>query len=317
MEEKRSSHFVVPNIVHLVKFGEGKLELFVYLNFLAIVENIRPVTIYLHLGNQSKESRDSWGTVLSHPLVKVINLPQKVEIFGIEPHYLDFAHRGKEGRKEGMIYLYFQYYSFFFIIYLLTSLRFVRSADIIRIKALREYGGIYLDLDTLVLRSFDSLRLHPFTIGKQSTIGLANGIMIANKDSKFLDAWYEAYRYVTFSCWDCHSVRLPCQLALNYPHLVNIVDEVGFLCPYHRGVLYENEVLKDEMYCTIFPYEGKYAQHLWQHTIKGRKYLHGLTIDSVCTGDRVYHKMLRYALNCSKWFEQHCVSTMKPQLVHT
>lgn len=282
VENTRQRDAVVPNIVHMIKFGSESLELFVYLNFLSILEHIKPEVVYIHqVGNQSKESRESWNNILSHPIVKVIETSQNVEIFGITPHYLDFAHQ----------------------------------ADIIRMKALKKYGGIYLDFDTLILRNFDDFRYHHFTLGKQATIGLINAIIISSKESRFLNEWYQAYRYVQFSCWDCHSVRLPCQIALNYPYMINIVDEVGFLCPYHRGVLYENEVQSKEMHCTVFPYEGKFAQHLWHHTIKGRKYLHGLTIDLVCSGNSVYHKMLRFALNTSKWFNEKCVNTSKSALV--
>ena len=65
------------------------------MNFLSILEHIKPEAIYIHqVGNQSKQSRESWDNILSHPIVKVIEMSQEVEIFGIVPHYLDFAHQG-------------------------------------------------------------------------------------------------------------------------------------------------------------------------------------------------------------------------------
>jgi len=182
---------------------------------------------------------------------------------------------------------------------------------------MREYGGIYLDFDTLVLRSFEPLRHFTFNLGRQATIGLINAIMIGEKSSRFLEAWYYSYRYVDFRCWDCHSVRLPCQLAQNYPHIINILSEQALLCPYHRGVLYENEVQPAEMYCTVYPFEGKYAQHLWHHTIKGRRYLHGLTVPDVCSGNSLYHRMLRFAINSSTWFKEHCTGSQLTEIGST
>jgi len=42
-----------------------------------------------------------------------------------------------------------------------------------------DYGGIYLDGDVLVVKSFTPLRRFPFVIGRQSPDGLCNGIMVA------------------------------------------------------------------------------------------------------------------------------------------
>ena len=110
VENTRHRDPVVPNIVHMIKFGSESLELFVYLNFLSILEHIKPEVIYIHqVGNQSKESRESWNNILSHPTVKIIETSQKVEIFGIMPHYLDFAHQGATNYHNFFLYINFAY----------------------------------------------------------------------------------------------------------------------------------------------------------------------------------------------------------------
>ena len=93
-ENARHLDPVVPNLVHLIKFGSESLKLFVYLNFLAIMQNIKPDAVYIHqVGPQSNESAQSWAQILKHPLVQIKFLSQDIEIFGIRPHVDDYAHK--------------------------------------------------------------------------------------------------------------------------------------------------------------------------------------------------------------------------------
>ena len=62
---------------------------------------------------------------------------------------------------------------------------------------------------------------------------------------------------------------------------------------------------------TIPPYDGKYAQHLWHSTIKGKRYLNNLDINLVCHGNSVYYEMLRFALNETDWYQDHCQDAVK------
>lgn len=51
------------------------------------------------------------------------------------------------------------------------SLRMHKS-DILRLDRLKKYGGIYLDLDVIILRNFKKLRNSPMTMGKQNYKGI-------------------------------------------------------------------------------------------------------------------------------------------------
>jgi hypothetical protein len=95
-------------------------------------------------------------------------------------------------------------------------------ADIVRLQTLIECGGIYLDADVFVHRSFDDLRNEQAVLGEEGSDGLANAVILAEQKSTFLRRWLEQYR--TFQggppgtkLWNLHSVHLPKKLALTYP----------------------------------------------------------------------------------------------------
>jgi len=78
-----------------------------------------------------------------------------------------------------------------------------------------EFGGIYLDPDVLVLRSFDPLRRLPLTLGRQTIKPptIANGIIICRPGVVFLRLWLETYKTYNPRKWDYHSVQIPAMWA--------------------------------------------------------------------------------------------------------
>lgn len=88
---------------------------------------------------------------------------------------------------------------------------FAHQADIIRLDALYEQGGIYLDLDTITVDSFDPLLQHPFTLGVQGRTrldGLCNAVMLAAPGNAYIKDWLDSYDRFS-DVWDLFSVRLP------------------------------------------------------------------------------------------------------------
>lgn len=101
---------------------------------------------------------------------------------------------------------------------------YAHKADILRLKVLLEYGGIYLDIDTIILKPFktESLLMQDavmgmqaknlrFTHGYQSDTemepeGLCNAIILAKKGSEFLRKWLDAYETFRDNKWAEHSV---------------------------------------------------------------------------------------------------------------
>ncbi|KAI0532589.1 hypothetical protein GGR58DRAFT_489650 [Xylaria digitata] len=109
-------------------------------------------------------------------------------------------------------------------------------SDVLRLKLLREQGGIYLDIDAFGLRPFTDLLRSPRDIimghegGNRG--GLCNAIMVARKNSTFIDRWAAEYNNVDLSHeWNFHSVILPKQLQLQNPHDICALPPSTFFWP--------------------------------------------------------------------------------------
>jgi hypothetical protein len=106
-------------------------------------------------------------------------------------------------------------------------------ADVLRLQKLIEHGGIYLDIDVLVHRSFDDLLQHETVLGLDvSRVGadrlLCNAIILAQQNAPFLRAWYDEYRSFRSNgsdqFWDEHSCQVPARLAREMPQLLTILE---------------------------------------------------------------------------------------------
>lgn len=128
-----------------------------------------------------------------------------------------------------------------------------QKSDIIRLKALRQFGGVYVDTDIIVLKSFDELMTgsEELVMGVEKADGtldmpvkingLCNAVLISKKNSSFLNTWWENYR--TFEgqpfrgstgVWNYHSVILPWELAKNAAlnrTPVTVLDHRSFFTP--------------------------------------------------------------------------------------
>lgn len=70
----------------------------------------------------------------------------------------------------------------------------VALLSLLFVKVLMEYGGIYLDLDVLVVQPFDDLR-HQYecTIGREVEHKVCGSVIICSKHSLFLILWINSY----------------------------------------------------------------------------------------------------------------------------
>jgi len=62
----------------------------------------------------------------------------------------------------------------------------IQRADVIRLIVLYVYGGIYLDLDIICLKSLDQLRRYKFVLPRTRPVGLSNDFIIAEPKHPFL-----------------------------------------------------------------------------------------------------------------------------------
>ena len=121
---------------------------------------------------------------------------------------------------------------------------------------LKGYGGIYLDADVIVVKSFTPLRRYSFVIGQESPGSLCNGIMLAARGAPFLRLFLEQYHSYLGpkEIWSVKSVVNSGKLARLYPHLAH-VEETTLNRP--------NWVERAQIYDGRYNWTKNYAVHLW------------------------------------------------------
>jgi hypothetical protein len=147
-------------------------------------------------------------------------------------------------------------------------------SDVVRLQKLIEHGGIYLDADVLVQRSFDDLLDNQAVLGQEgedADWGLANAVILAQPQSPFLRRWLEEYRSFRGEIWNEHSVLLPRRLAREHPAEITVLPPTAFFWP-----LWTEEHL-EWIFASNKPIgtDQGYANHLWEG--KAWKYLEDLT----------------------------------------
>jgi hypothetical protein len=116
-----------------------------------------------------------------------------------------------------------------------ASYRYAHHADVIRLDALIEEGGCYLDIDTLTIAPIPvELWEKPFVIGEESwfagqqTPTLLNAVMLAQRESAFASIWRAHIVDALDGSWSAHSCELAARLAEEYPNDVTVVDAAKF-----------------------------------------------------------------------------------------
>ena len=112
------------------------------------------------------------------------------------------------------------------------------QADVIRMQALRRWGGIYLDTDALVLQPatiHELLQRRLAVIGEQEEGGICNGVILAPPSSPFIQQW--AAQYISFkdSEMGMHSSYIPMRLASEHPHDVIVLPPARMHWPSFRA----------------------------------------------------------------------------------
>ena len=140
------------------------------------------------------------------------------------------------------------------------------QADVLRLQYLIEQGGIYLDLDTITVRSFDDLLAHQVVMGVQGrgdrVFGLCNAVMMAAPNAPFMVRWLGTYSSFRSKGrddhWDEHSVRIPMQLARAHPQELTVLDRGAFFHPSaeKQGLL--------DLFVEDLRFPSAYCHHLWE-----------------------------------------------------
>jgi hypothetical protein len=190
------------------------------------------------------------------------------------------------------------------------------KADVVRLLALKETGGIYLDLDTISVKPLKGLLNCSFAIGQElkaawapknwrqrlkyksglikknteMSTGLCNAVLLSEKNSEFINHWFEEYK--TFRSqgrdkyWNEHSVLVPEKLAKTYPDKITMLSPYAFHYP-----LYDAAGLKS-MFEEVHEFPEAYLHHLWE-SFGWDNYLSKLTVEKIKTEDTTYNLIAR------------------------
>src|SRR5258705_2209237 len=190
------------------------------------------------------------------------------------------------------------------------------KADVVRLQALKETGGIYLDLDTISVKPLTDLLNHSFAIGQEikpkyvpknwrqlikyklglikedskNAPGLCNAVLLSEKDSEFVNLWLDEYK--TFRSkgrdkyWNEHSVRVPERLAAAHPEKITQLSPYAFHYP-----LYDTAGLRS-MFEEVKIFPAAYLHHLWE-SFSWDNYLSQLTVDGIKNKDTTYNLIAR------------------------
>ncbi|KAI0595307.1 hypothetical protein F4775DRAFT_569792 [Biscogniauxia sp. FL1348] len=181
-------------------------------------------------------------------------------------------------------------------------------SDILRLKLLQEQGGIYLDIDAFGLRPFTDLLKSPrdMIMGHEggNRAGLCNAIMVARKNSSFIDRWMAEYAGTDLSKeWNYHSVQLPKELQLQHGDDVCALPPSTFFWPtwtwHHIEWMHESLSATEARHWAAeidrnggSLYDDQLAYHAWSQMAWGR-YLKKLTPEVVRTHDTRFNLMVR------------------------
>ena len=96
------------------------------------------------------------------------------------------------------------------------------KSDIVRLEVVMKYGGIYHDLDVVILRPLGRLYCYQTTMGEELPSWLCNGFLMSVANATFLKLWYDSYHTFKPNHWNGHSVVMPGIIANRHPGLVHV-----------------------------------------------------------------------------------------------
>lgn len=272
--------------------GNGQFVSFNLMDYLVIRSayfRLEPDEIYLHLSKPPLDPCPYWHLI--HPMIaKVVLFESITEIFG---HKVSGA---------------------------------AHVSDIKRLQVLQQYGGMYMDIDSLSLRPFPEKYWNPpsgLMMGtqnkKQSKIGV--GVIVARPDSPFLRRWLQSYKSFDDTKWDQHTVVMAGKLARKYPSEIDIAPMHSFYYPswvkksFH--LLWAQRPM-DQI--DLYDFQSSYAPHFWGTIARNAGYIQRLTPDTIVDENSGINQILRPLLpmpffsiliDCTNWTPELLQDTIR------
>lgn len=247
----------IPNIFHFcygLKEQDKEFSLIYYLCLKSCLEVNKPESIHFYY--HYEPYGPYWDKI--KPYLKLIRVKPPTEIFGIPiSHY---AHQ----------------------------------ADIIRLQALIQYGGIYADIDSVFINPLpDHLFQKDFVMGQQGNEGLCNAFMMSSPKSYFSQKWLGDHKTCFKGTppgtdgWCTHSVYYPLHLSKQIPQHIHIEKPSSFF-----NYLYHPEPLKELFEGNKDLGKEVYSLHLWE-TPSWEPYLSKIDEEYIKNNDTTYTKLVK------------------------
>lgn len=143
------------------------------------------------------------------------------------------------------------------------------KADVARMNFLYDTGGVYMDIDTISVRSYRHLLDNDVVLGRELPNGICNAIMFTKPRSDFFNIWLKNYESVFRpDGWREASILLPEAIHNKHPDLATVLPPEAFFLPHchetHKIFVDDNDVPGDLI-----------TLHLWEKF--SLKYLNKIT----------------------------------------
>lgn len=188
----------IPHVVHAIWLNNNELDFVNYLTIRSALISLQPDRINLHYTDLNEQNQ--W-------FMKLLDNVTLVQ------HNLETEY-GQQIQDKWQI---------------------SHIADLLRLDVIAKEGGIYLDMDVIALRSFDSLLgcEKDLILGNEGgdRHGLCNAIIIGRPGSSFVKRWRESYDTFATNEWNYHSVILPKELSSLYNDEICTVSPSVFYWP--------------------------------------------------------------------------------------
>jgi FkbM family methyltransferase len=233
----------IPKIIHLLYFGETEFYNFHHRCIHSMIQYMPEYEIRIYNTREPPAENVYWQDIRNHPRVRIHKMDA--------PQFYD-----------GFELKHFQY-----------------KADVTRLELLYEHGGIYLDIDMLIVRPFHEVFAsgHSFYISeeRQGASGrgsgpLINAFLAAKPKNEFIKLWLNEFKSgLRLGIWAHHIRDSNKQLLESRPHYIHkyrirVLDWKLFM-PLHWQ---DTEAfIRSETIPYEFPVES-YGTHLWE-TILG------------------------------------------------
>lgn len=277
---------MIPNIIHFVfgleaDFGNRPFMPFHYIAIKSAFDINKPDKIYFVCAH---EPQSEWFDRCK-PFIEIVKIEPPQHIFGNKLYH--YAHK----------------------------------SDIVRLERLIQYGGIYLDIDTICVKPLTPFLQYDCVMGKEykfinhypkdlfnrilyrlnwlrskpvkTFVGLCNAVILAKPKAEFLIRWYDSYRYFRSTgqdvYWGEHSIKIPGMFSQIYRDEIFIVEDDYFFNP-----SYDSDGLKN-LFVQNLAFPKAYVHHLWE-SIAWEEYLEKLQPDEINTINSSYNILARYFL---------------------